>query len=84
MAQLERRGPVYYTGRDMKTSHKGMQIGGGNWSAFLSHLDATLLVDRRATEMGFGKTPKQGRAIRENRTVPPSSSWHEIRMTDRN
>jgi hemoglobin len=35
-------GPVYYTGRDMKTSHHGMQIGESDWAAFLGHLDATL------------------------------------------
>jgi hemoglobin len=35
-------GPLYYTGRDMKTSHKGMKISEGDWSAFLGHLDATL------------------------------------------
>lgn len=35
-------GPMYYTGRDMKTSHKGMRIGASDWSAFLGHLDATL------------------------------------------
>ena len=27
-------GPLYYTGRDMKTSHKGMRIGETDWSAF--------------------------------------------------
>ena len=35
-------GPLYYTGRDMKTSHKGMRISETDWSAFLGHLDATL------------------------------------------
>ena len=35
-------GPVYYTGRDMKTSHKGMKISESDWSAFLGHLNATL------------------------------------------
>lgn len=35
-------GPLYYTGRDMKTSHKGMRISEANWSAFLGHLNATL------------------------------------------
>jgi hemoglobin len=35
-------GPVYYTGRDMKTSHKGMKISEANWSSFLTHLHATL------------------------------------------
>ena len=35
-------GPTHYPGRDMKTSHKGMRIGDGDWSAFLTHLHATL------------------------------------------
>ena len=35
-------GPMYYTGRDMKTSHKGMKISEADWSAFLGHLHATL------------------------------------------
>jgi hemoglobin len=35
-------GPTYYTGRDMKTSHKGMKISETDWSAFLGHVHATL------------------------------------------
>lgn len=35
-------GPLYYTGRGMKTSHKGMKISESDWSAFLRHLNATL------------------------------------------
>ena len=35
-------GPLYYTGRDMKTSHKGMKVSERDWSAFLGHLNATL------------------------------------------
>jgi len=35
-------GPLYYTGRDMKSSHRGMKIDAGDWSAFLGHLNATL------------------------------------------
>ncbi len=37
-------GPLYYTGRDMKTSHRGMSIDESDWSAFLGHLNATLGV----------------------------------------
>ena len=37
-------GPLYYTGRDMKTSHKGMKISENDWSVFLGHLNATLEV----------------------------------------
>ena len=35
-------GPLLYTGRDMKISHKGMRIGEADWSAFLGHVCATL------------------------------------------
>lgn len=35
-------GPLYYTGRDMKTTHKGMGISENDWSAFMGHLHATL------------------------------------------
>jgi len=35
-------GPHYYTGRDMKISHKGMKIAESDWSAFLGHVNATL------------------------------------------
>src|SRR6516225_3897706 len=35
-------GPLYYTGRDMKTSHKGMKISERDWSVFLGHVAATL------------------------------------------
>jgi len=35
-------GPLYYTGRDMKISHKGMGISESDWSAFMAHLGATL------------------------------------------
>jgi hemoglobin len=35
-------GPLYYTGRDMKITHKGMKIGESDWSAFLGYLNETL------------------------------------------
>src|SRR5256885_13591738 len=35
-------GPLLYTGRDMKTSHKGMRISEDDWSAFLGHVHPTL------------------------------------------
>lgn len=35
-------GSLYYTGRDMKTSHKGMRISESDWGRFLGHLNATL------------------------------------------
>jgi len=33
---------MYYTGRDMVVSHKGMRISAADWEAFMSHLHATL------------------------------------------
>jgi hemoglobin len=35
-------GPLYYVGRDMKTSHRGMGIDENDWRAFLGHVAATL------------------------------------------
>jgi len=35
-------GPLYYTGRDMAASHKGMGISAKDWEIFLGHLRATL------------------------------------------
>jgi hemoglobin len=35
-------GPLYYTGRDMKTAHAGMRISEGDWASFLGHVHATL------------------------------------------
>ncbi len=35
-------GPMYYTGRDMRLSHRGMRISESDWSRFLGHAAATL------------------------------------------
>lgn len=35
-------GPLYYVGRDMRTSHRGMGIGERDWQIFRGHLEATL------------------------------------------
>ncbi len=35
-------GPMYYTGRDMKTLHIGMKLSESDWSALLGHLNDTL------------------------------------------
>ena len=35
-------GPLLYTGRDNKTSHKGMAISESDWEKFTGHLNATL------------------------------------------
>ena len=35
-------GPMYYTGRDMVVSHRGMKVSERDWTAFIGHLNATL------------------------------------------
>ncbi len=35
-------GPMYYTGREMKLSHKGMGVSAADWTTFIGHLEATL------------------------------------------
>ncbi len=35
-------GPLYYTGRDMTISHKGMGISERDWDVFIGHVQATL------------------------------------------
>jgi hemoglobin len=35
-------GPMYYRGRDMRLSHRGMGISEKDWSIFLGHSAATL------------------------------------------
>ena len=35
-------GPLYYVGRDMKTSHRGLRIDEHDWQVFLGHVHATL------------------------------------------
>ena len=35
-------GPLYYVGRDMKLSHRGLGITDQDWQAFLGHVNATL------------------------------------------
>ena len=37
-------GPMLYTGRDNKTSHKGMGITESDWEKLVDHLNATLDV----------------------------------------
>jgi hemoglobin len=39
-------GPMYYKGRDMKLSHKGMKISESDWSIFLAHAGATMKAPR--------------------------------------
>ncbi len=35
-------GPIYYRGRDMTLSHRGMKISESDWNVFLGHAAATL------------------------------------------
>lgn len=35
-------GPMYYTGRDMDITHKGMKISEDDWAIFLQHAGATM------------------------------------------
>ena len=35
-------GPVYYTGRNMRTTHQGMQISEADWRRFIGHVRDTL------------------------------------------
>lgn len=35
-------GPMYYTGRDMKTSHVGMNISESDWEIFMNHAGGTM------------------------------------------
>ena len=35
-------GSMYYTGRDMKTSHVGMKISESDWDVFMSHAGDTM------------------------------------------
>ena len=35
-------GPVFYTGRDMKTSHKGLGVSVSDWEMFMQHATAVL------------------------------------------
>jgi len=48
-------GPVLYTGRDNKTSHKGMGVTESDWKLFVGHLKDTLdkfgLPDQERTDV---------------------------------
>jgi hemoglobin len=35
-------GPMYYSGRNMAVSHKGMKISESDWAVFMGHAAATL------------------------------------------
>ena len=57
-------GPLYYVGRDLKTSHRGMGISDDDWQAFISHVEATLdsfsvPSAERAEVLGFVESTKR-------------------------
>lgn len=35
-------GPVFYSGRDMESTHQGMHISRQDWTLFIDHLNSTL------------------------------------------
>jgi len=35
-------GPLYYVGRDMQISHRGLGINESDWQTFIGHVEATL------------------------------------------
>ena len=37
-------GPLYYTGRNMVATHKGMKISESDWGIFLQHAGATMVA----------------------------------------
>ena len=56
-------GPMYYTGRDMTTTHKGMRITESDWQVFLGHLKASfakfeLPAKEAADVLGFVESTK--------------------------
>jgi hemoglobin len=56
-------GPLYYVGRDMKTSHRGMGINQSDWQRFVVHLEATfdhfkVPAAERAAVLGFVDSTK--------------------------
>jgi hemoglobin len=57
-------GPIYYRGRDMALSHRGMRISESDWNVFLSHAAATLAkfqvpAAERDEVVGFLKSLKK-------------------------
>ena len=56
-------GPMYYRGRDMRLSHRGMGISESDWQRFISHLETTLDTFEvpaagRAEVLGFVNSTK--------------------------
>ena len=56
-------GPLYYVGRDMKMSHRGMGVSASDWQVFIGHLEATLekfdvAAAERTAVLGFVDSTK--------------------------
>ena len=56
-------GPMYYTGRNMTTSHKGMGITESDWDVFLGHLKDSIAkfevpAKEAADVLGFVQSTK--------------------------
>ena len=56
-------GPLYYVGRDMKMSHRGMGVSASDWQVFIGHLEATLekfgvATAERTAVLGFVDSTK--------------------------
>ena len=57
-------GPLFYAGREMELSHKGMKISESDWRIFMEHLRATLensncIGGNAAMSSVSSKAPKQ-------------------------
>lgn len=57
-------GPLYYVGRDMKMSHRGLGITEQDWQLFLGHVNATLdhfkvPAPERSEVLGFVESLKK-------------------------
>ena len=57
-------GPLFYTGRDMAVSHKGMGITESDWGIFFGHVQATRMrfqfrIRKRVKCWDLSKAPNQ-------------------------
>jgi len=72
-------GPVYYTGRDMKTAHCGMGITPADWTAFWHHLILTLeecgvTTRERQEVLAFIETTRNEIVEIHNEVASPSTA----------
>jgi hemoglobin len=71
-------GPMYYRGRDMVLTHKGMRISESDWNVFLGHAAATLAKFQcrkpsSARSSPLSKVSKKSALNVEGRVVPSGS-----------